>query len=91
MAIQQIQGQGMTKLRLSKKTDELRAQAPEGLFLIYLMEGADGCVSAVCEMVGRAPNAIEIGLEIMDKLETASRSSPERLLVQPLARSNQIQ
>jgi hypothetical protein len=81
----------MTKLSPNKKMDEPVAQIPEGLFSIHLIEGPDGCVSAVCEIVGMGPNAIEIGLEIMDKLETASRLSPGRLLVQPLTRSSQFQ
>jgi hypothetical protein len=49
-----------------------------------LIEGEDGRVSAIAEMVGNGPNAIDIGFEIMQKLELASLDHPDRLAVQPL-------
>ncbi len=54
------------------------------LFSIHLIEGEDGRVSAIAEMVGTGPNAIDIGFEIMQKLELASLDHPDRLSVQPL-------
>ena len=54
------------------------------LFSIHLIEGEDGRVSAIAEMVGTGPNAIDIGFEIMQKLELASLDHPDRLAVQPL-------
>ncbi len=54
------------------------------LFSIHLIEGEDGRVSAIAEMVGTGPNAIDIGFEIMQKLELASLDHPERLAVQPM-------
>jgi hypothetical protein len=50
-----------------------------------LIEGEDGRVSAIAEMVGTGPNAIDIGFEIMQKLELASLDHPDRLSVQPLS------
>jgi hypothetical protein len=55
------------------------------MFSIHLIEGEDGRVSAIAEMVGTGPNAIDIGFEIMQKLELASLDHPERLSVQPLS------
>lgn len=57
----------------------------KSLFSIHLIEGEDGLVSAIAEMVGTGPNAIDIGFEIMQKLELASLDHPERLSVQPLS------
>jgi hypothetical protein len=57
----------------------------KSLFSIHLIEGEDGRVSAIAEMVGTGPNAIDIGFEIMQKLELASLDHPERLSVQPLS------
>lgn len=54
------------------------------LFSIHLIEDENGRVSAIAEMVGTGPNAIDIGFEIMQKLELASFDHPERLAVQPL-------
>jgi hypothetical protein len=54
------------------------------MFSIHLIEGEDGRVSAIAEMVGTGPNAIDIGFEIMQKLELASLDHPDRLAVQPL-------
>ncbi len=56
----------------------------KSLFSIHLIEGEDGRVSAIAEMVGTGPNAIDIGFEIMQKLELASLDHPDRLSVQPL-------
>ncbi len=56
----------------------------KSLFSIHLIEGEDGRVSAIAEMVGTGPNAIDIGFEIMQKLELASLDHPDRLAVQPL-------
>jgi hypothetical protein len=55
------------------------------LFSIHLIEGEDGRVSAIAEMVGNGPNAIDIGFEIMQKLELASLDHPDRLSVMPLS------
>jgi hypothetical protein len=55
------------------------------MFSIHLIEDEDGRVSAIAEMVGTGPNAIDIGFEIMQKLELASLDHPERLSVQPLS------
>jgi len=57
----------------------------KSMFSIHLIEGEDGRVSAIAEMVGTGPNAIDIGFEIMQKLELASLDHPERLSVQPLS------
>lgn len=54
------------------------------MFSIHLIEGEDGRVSALAEMVGTGPNAIDIGMEIMQKLELASLDHPDKLAVQPL-------
>ena len=56
----------------------------KSLFSIHLIEGPDGRVSAIAEMVGTGPNAIDIGMEIMQKLELASFDHPDRLAVQPM-------
>lgn len=56
----------------------------KSLFSIHLIEDENGRVSAIAEQVGTGPNAIDIGLEIMQKLEIASFDHPDRLLVQPL-------
>jgi hypothetical protein len=42
-------------------------------------------------MVGTGPNALDIGFEIMQKLELAAREHPERLAVQPLVRCENYQ
>ncbi len=54
------------------------------MFSIHLIEDENGRVSAIAEMVGTGPNAIDIGYEIMQKLELASFDHPDRLSVQPL-------
>jgi hypothetical protein len=56
----------------------------KSLFSIHLIEGEDGRVSAIAEWVGHGPNVLDIGFEIMQKLELAARAHPERLVVQPL-------
>lgn len=61
------------------------------LFSIHLIEDEDGRVSAIAEMVGSGPNVIDIGFEIMQKLELASREHPEKLAVQPLTYCNNYQ
>jgi hypothetical protein len=60
-------------------------------FSIHLIEGPDGRVSALAEWVGSGPNVMDIGFEIMQKLELAAREHPERLAVQPLARCENYQ
>ena len=54
------------------------------MFSIHLIEDENGRVSAIAEMVGAGPNAIDIGFEIMQKLELASFDHPDRIAVQPL-------
>ena len=54
------------------------------LFSIHLIEQPDGRVSALAEWVGSGPNVMDIGFEIMQKLELAALDHPERLTVQPL-------
>jgi hypothetical protein len=49
-----------------------------------LIEDENGRVSAIAETVGSGPNAIDIGMEIMQKLELAAFDHPDRLAVQPL-------
>jgi hypothetical protein len=49
-----------------------------------LIEDENGRVSAIAEMVGAGPNAIDIGFEIMQKLELAAFDHPDRLAVQPI-------
>ena len=56
----------------------------KSMFSIHLIEGEDGRVSAIAEMVGTGPNVIDIGFEIMQKLELASLEHPDRLSVQRL-------
>jgi len=56
-----------------------------------LIEGEDGRVSAIAELVGTGPNAIDIGMEIMQKLELASLDYPEKLAVQPLTHCKNYQ
>ena len=56
----------------------------KSMFSIHLIEDENGRVSAIAEMVGSGPNAIDIGFEIMQKLELASIDHPSRLAVQPL-------
>lgn len=53
-------------------------------FTIQLIEGPDGRVSALAEWVGHGPNVMDIGFEIMQKLELAALDHPDRLAVQPL-------
>ena len=61
------------------------------LFSIHLIEQPDGRVSALAEWVGHGPNALDIGFEIMQKLELAAREHPERLVVQPLTHCKNYQ
>jgi len=63
----------------------------KSLFSIHLIEQPDGRVSALAEWVGHGPNVLDIGFEIMQKLELAAREHPERLAVQPLARCENYQ
>jgi hypothetical protein len=42
-------------------------------------------------MVGTGPNAIDIGFEIMQKLELASLDHPDRLSVMPLTHCKNYQ
>lgn len=63
----------------------------KSLFTIHLIEGPDGRVSALAEWVGHGPNVLDIGFEIMQKLELAAREHPDRLAVQPLARCENYQ
>ena len=63
----------------------------KSMFSIHLIEGEDGRVSAIAEMVGTGPNAIDIGMEIMQKLELASLDYPEKLAVQSLNYSKNYQ
>jgi len=56
----------------------------KSMFSIHLIEDENGRVSAIAEMVGSGANAIDIGFEIMQKLELASIDHPTRLAVQPL-------
>ena len=56
----------------------------KSMFSIHLIEDENGRVSAIAEMVGTGPNAIDIGFEIMQKLELASLDHPDRLAVQSL-------
>ena len=56
----------------------------QSLFSIHLIEGPDGRVSALAEWVGSGPNVMDIGFEIMQKLELAALNHPERLVVHPL-------
>jgi hypothetical protein len=49
-----------------------------------LIEDENGRVSAIAETVGTGANAIDIGMEIMQKLELASFDHPDRLVVQSL-------
>lgn len=56
----------------------------KSMFSIHLIEDENGRVSAIAEMVGTGPNAIDIGFEIMQKLELAAFDHPSRLAVQPL-------
>jgi len=63
----------------------------KSLFTIHLIEGPDGRVSALAEWVGHGPNVLDIGFEIMQKLELAAREHPERLAVQPMARCENYQ
>jgi hypothetical protein len=53
----------------------------QSLFSIHLIEGPDGRVSALAEWVGSGPNVMDIGFEIMQKLELAALNHPERLVV----------
>ena len=62
----------------------LLSKNSKNLFSIHLIEGEDGRVSALAEMVGHGPNAIDIGFEIMQKLELASLDHPDKLAVQPM-------
>jgi hypothetical protein len=63
----------------------------QSLFSIHLIEGPDGRVSALAEWVGSGPNVMDIGFEIMQKLELAALNHPERLVVQPLTYSKNYQ
>lgn len=60
-------------------------------FTIQLIEGPDGRVSALAEWVGSGPNALDIGFEIMQKLELAALEHPERLAVQPMTHCKNYQ
>ena len=61
------------------------------LFTIHLIEGEDGRVSALAEWVGSGPNVLDIGFEIMQKLELAAREHPDRLAVQPMTHCKNYQ
>ena len=63
----------------------------KSMFSIHLIEDEDGRVSAIAEMVGTGANAIDIGMEIMQKLELASLDHPEKLAVQSLNYSKNYQ
>lgn len=63
----------------------------KSLFTIHLIEGPNGRVSALAEWVGHGPNVMDIGFEIMQKLEVAALNHPERLAVQPLIHSERYQ
>lgn len=63
----------------------------KSMFSIHLIEGEDGRVSAIAEMVGTGPNAIDIGMEIMQKLELASLDYPDKLAVQPMTHCKNYQ
>jgi hypothetical protein len=52
------------------------------MFTIQLIENEDGRVSALADMVGSGMNAMEIGMEIMQKLSAAAKDNPDRLAVQ---------
>ena len=54
------------------------------MFSIHLIEDENGRVSALAEMAGAGPNALDIGFEIMQKLELASFDHPDRIAVQPI-------
>lgn len=60
-------------------------------FTIQLIEGPDGRVSALAEWVGSGPNALDIGFEIMQKLELAALDHPDRLSVQPITHCKNYQ
>lgn len=64
---------------------------PQSMFSIHLIEGPNGRVSALAEWVGHGPNVLDIGFEIMQKLELAAREHPERLAVQPLTHCQNYQ
>lgn len=63
----------------------------KSMFSIHLIEGPDGRVSALAEWVGHGPNVMDIGFEIMQKLELAALNHPERLAVQPLIHCERYQ
>ena len=54
------------------------------MFTIQLIESEDGLVSVLADMVGSGMNAMDIGMEIMQKLTTAARDNPDRLAVQAI-------
>lgn len=60
-------------------------------FTIQLIEGPNGRVSAIAEWVGSGPNVLDIGFEIMQKLELAALEHPERLTVQPITHCTNYQ
>lgn len=60
-------------------------------FTIQLIEGPDGRVSALAEWVGSGPHALDIGFEIMQKLELAALEHPDRLVVQPMTHCKNYQ
>ena len=78
-------------LLMKRKLASYPCKNSKSLFSIHLIEHEDGCVSALSEWVGDGTNALEVGLEIMQKLEVAARLNPDRLAVQPLPNSNTYQ
>lgn len=69
----------------------MSSTSTNSLFSIHLIEQPDGRVSALAEWVGHGPNVLDIGFEIMQKLELAAREHPERLAVQPLTHCKNYQ
>ena len=69
----------------------MSSTSTNSLFSIHLIEQPDGRVSALAEWVGHGPNVLDIGFEIMQKLELAAQEHPERLAVQPLTHCKNYQ
>jgi hypothetical protein len=63
----------------------------KALFSIHLIEGDDGLVTVVAEMVGRGDKCLDIGSEIMNNLHEAERTHPELLNVTGIRASQYAQ
>lgn len=72
----------MTKL-MDKRRDLYPSASPsKGLFSIYLIEHEDGTMSVISESVGKAANAVALGIDLMMTLEEVASFSAGNIRIQ---------